>query len=782
MNGNLHNISKPTAPEKPFSPAKREVRNWCNTIASFIFLLASICLLLYSFTTILKDFFFFLFALVLSFIAFLTFIIASSKKLVPASKEDEREFEKAQEEYRASFKKYQKDAEDYIHSIRDYANAGIPITSDNSYEIIEDQQPPYPLYTIYRLGPEFLTYCYPVDTDPYKEIYKEDGLIGPDKYRSYPGALEALEENDNTWFIDDDKKEVLELLIHDLKILAEKHGMDGAYSLLASVSSYFTDRKKYLELGLAKGNVPCMVAYAITLYTQGRTSDGFSLLKKGADAGDKLACLLVAITYHYGTISPIDLNKAAEYYTKALGDEYEFYIYLNLGSMLVASGYYHTALRYFERMKEASEKDTKELQSYGYYEEYLSNINTCKELLEFPYAERVKRTVLQEHSRRLDSIFCENHKSLEPFVPEYISGSTEKWIPDPELIEVDPLDIEEQETMSQDLMIRQADKTEDFLFLSIPIKIEDPQIFGTQQELIFLEKECHAELNKYIQANLVSLRATFKSIGYLFVYLPSHLQDLIDQTDRIGSYHNDYGDSVWKNLINDFGKHKTTEYEYWRSMVPNRQLPEDCAGFLRYVPNLNNLEDHSNFEYILFPYRPGTDWSRAFREFVGLMRNKPIVPIRNKPEPKKFLPAGSILDITPEFDFFLKDNCDQILASIKMPTLSKVILLALLNHPEGIVIKCMIDYRDELWTYYQAIAGNKAKIENIETLCDPTNNSIYEKISRIKSAFTSALEEKYPEELTSFVPVGKRGEGYHISLDRGRIKDRSKTITSLIDK
>lgn len=82
----------------------------------------------------------------------------------------------------------------------------------------------------------------------------------------------------------------------------------------------------------------------------------------------------------------------------------------------------------------------------------------------------------------------------------------------------------------------------------------------------------------------------------------------------------------------------------------------------------------------------------------------------------------------------------------------------------------MVEYKEELWNYYKAIAGGKAKLENIETLCDPTNNSINEKLSRIRSAFTSAMKDKYAADLQDFVPSGKRGEALSISVDRNRVK------------
>lgn len=637
-------------------------------------------------------------------------------------------------------------------------------------EVISLPEPTSPFFTFYTVGPDMLTYQYPVDTKVYKEITEEGGLIGPAKYASYPGAIEAMRENDNEWFLDDGHEEAKTLLEKDLLTLAKKHGKVGAYSLLGSITLSHKDRCRYWEKGVTLGCPKCMVAYAVVLYTSGRTQDGFAMLKRSADAGEKLGCFLTAISYQYGTLSEMDINKACDYYFQALGGSNDFYIYLNLGALLVENGYYHTALQYFEKMTAASQKDTDDLREYGNFEECMSNYETCQRLLELPYAERAKRVKVQSHPRHLTSIFCKDQHAPDVLTPEHIPYSTTMFEPSPELFDIAPEDMEERKSATNLPAKRETDTTEDFLFLSIPIKIKNPNIHGTQREVLFLEKFCHAELNSYIHTNLIPLRATFKAMGFIFTYLPSHLNDLQDTTDRIGSYHNDYGKFMWDKGFAWKEADDIKAQEYWTSMVPSGELPNDCAGFLLYNPNLEDKDDHTNYEYILFPYRPGTDWARAFREFFTILRGRSIVPIHDTEVPIPLLPAGSSLHISADYKFTLQDNCNQVLTEIKMPTLSKVLYLVLLNHPEGITIKCLIDHKDELWKYYQTIASTKAQMENIEKLCNPTDNSANEKLSRIRSAFTTAMKEKYADDLPNFIPAGKRGELITVALERDRVK------------
>ena len=630
-------------------------------------------------------------------------------------------------------------------------------------QVVQDN--PSPFFSFYNVGPEMLTYFYPVDADVYKQITESSGLIGPEKYKPFAGAIDAMKENDNAWFCDDEHEEARRLLEKDLLQLAKRHGVVGAYSVLASISPFSKDMERYREKGIEMGCPKCMVGNAASLYTAGRTQDGFALLKRGADCGEKLGCFMVAVSYQYGTLCEMDINRACQYYFKALGAETDFFIYLNLGCILVESGYCHTAIRYFEKMQQAAIKAADDLKEYGSIDRMLQNLDTCRNLVKMNYAERTKRVMVQGHARRLDSIFCKDNKSPEPFVPEHIPYSVDGFVPSDQLFEIDEEDIKERGAEALPAK-RPVNKAEDFLFLTIPIKINNTKIQGTQREVLFLEKCCHAELNNYIAKNLVPLRCMFKSAGFIFTYLPSHLNTLEDVHDRIGSYYNDYGRLMANEGWNGNYLAEKRAQEYWEAMVPCEKMPDDCAGFLLYKPNLDDVEDHTNYEYILFPYRMGTDWPRAFREFFALLRGKSIVTVHEREKMVPQLPSGSYLYVSSNYELSLRDNCHSVLAEIKMPTLSRVLYLVLLNHPEGIVIKNMVDYKDELWKYYQAIAGSKAKMENIDMLCDPTNNSINEKLSRIRSAITTAMKSKYTDDMQRFMPTGKRGEAIVVSTDR----------------
>lgn len=633
-------------------------------------------------------------------------------------------------------------------------------------EIAEEVQPiKHPLHTLYRIGPDVLTYTYSVDSEPLKEIYTKDGIIGPGKYSEE--TLQHIEKWDNEWFLDHPSD--CELIEKDLLRLAKKYNKIGAYSLLGSIQINKMEQGKYWKYGAEMGNKEAMMAYACYLYTTGKLQEGFIWLKRSADMGETRAMFYTGISYNYGTLSEINLDKAAYYYIKAIKSEEHFFAYINLAVLLADSGYYHTALKYHEIAKQIVKKNDEEWREYGHLDEYLCNEKTLLELLELPYPQRAKRMVLQGHSRRLLHIFLLNNKPQPPVTSELSTENISKWIPKADDIELDIRDIAERNAVIPFESTKPVDVFEDFVFVSIPVDVTSPAIAGIQHEIIFLEKNCHLELNKFIQDHLVMLKAAFKSIGYSLTYLPSHVDDLEDQADLIGSYYQDYGrEGFHKSLkYND-----RTEADYWGAMIPSQKLPVDCAGFLRYVPLTEEPYNHHHFEYILFPLRPGTDWARAFGSFLDDLRRKPFVETSHAilQQKQNILPRGSLLVITPQGGINVVDNAGEILMSVQMPVLSKVMFLLLLNHPEGVAIKSLIDYKDELFGYYQKIAKEKANTKNIETLVDPTNNSANEKISRIKSAFRTAFNGKYEDDLNLFLPTGKRGEAYTIKFDRGRVR------------
>lgn len=630
-----------------------------------------------------------------------------------------------------------------------------------------------PLYTFYSIGPSYFTFNYPVDTNCIKkEILSENGLIGDSYYRQIPGAIENLRDYDNDWFLDEKNKEVREHLLSDLLSLAEEHHYVGAYTLIASLMSNLIERDKYMQKAAEGNSSAGMVAYGQFLCSSHHTSEGFQWIQKGAEAGHEMGMFMIGLSFHFGTFTSVDYTQAVEWYRLTIEKYNNYYAAINLGVLYADAGCFHSAKKYFLLADSVKNDIVEEIRNFG-LEDTLKNLCTCIQLLEFPYAERRRRTVIQSHSSELDFMFCNAPLTGNMVAPSSVFKKDFEETPAPWVTSYDDLvesDIQERKAnTSVDLFRNPTIKYpfDNFVFPHYEVEIRHPHIFGNQHELVFLEKYAHAELNQYIQKHLGQLRAIFKQYGYYLTYLPAHAYDLQDENDLFGTYVKDNNfsnpyDVIYQSLKNE----DRNESMYWNTLFTEEQLPNDCAGFLHFIPQPDNVTNRRCYNYILFPHRPGTDWQRAFADFVRYLSNQPFVEM---PSRKQKLESGFLLVIDKDYHIYITDSQGQQIVEIKMPSLPKVLYFALLKHPEGIAIKELSDFREELLEYYREVSYKTMKEQSIDDLVDSTKNSANEKISRIRNIFEKTLEG-YQCDVDMFVPIGKKGEKYRIPLDRSCIR------------
>ena len=121
------------------------------------------------------------------------------------------------------------------------------------------------------------------------------------------------------------------------------------------------------------------------------------------------------------------------------------------------------------------------------------------------------------------------------------------------------------------------------------------------------------------------------------------------------------------------------------------------------------------------------------------------------------------LIVTEDYKILLANGSEK---EVKMEPLVKAVYLLFLSHPEGIVLKCLSDYRKELTLLYLLLrpAGLTDRVlQSIEDVTNPTLNSINEKCARIKRAFSGLL----PKSVARYYSIsGKRGEAKKIDLVR----------------
>lgn len=126
-------------------------------------------------------------------------------------------------------------------------------------------------------------------------------------------------------------------------------------------------------------------------------------------------------------------------------------------------------------------------------------------------------------------------------------------------------------------------------------------------------------------------------------------------------------------------------------------------------------------------------------------------------------PKLSRLVVTKDMRIILPDYNNM---EIAMEPINKAVFLLFLKHPEGIVFKCLPDYRKELAEIYQKIKPfglNDRAIQSIEDVTNPCLNSINEKCARIRGAFISQFDEDLAKH---YYINGWRGEAKKIDLPR----------------
>ncbi|MBP5339836.1 MAG: hypothetical protein J6Z14_11160 [Prevotella sp.] len=124
------------------------------------------------------------------------------------------------------------------------------------------------------------------------------------------------------------------------------------------------------------------------------------------------------------------------------------------------------------------------------------------------------------------------------------------------------------------------------------------------------------------------------------------------------------------------------------------------------------------------------------------------------------------LVVTEDYKIVLADGAD---TKVKMEPLVKAVYLLFLSHPEGIVLKCLPDYRKELTQLYLLLRpyGMTDRVmQSIEDVTNPTLNSINEKCARIRRLFSEIL----PKSVARYYSIsGKRGEAKKIDLVRANV-------------
>jgi tetratricopeptide (TPR) repeat protein len=103
---------------------------------------------------------------------------------------------------------------------------------------------------------------------------------------------------------------------------------------------------------------------------------------------------------------------------------------------------------------------------------------------------------------------------------------------------------------------------------------------------------------------------------------------------------------------------------------------------------------------------------------------------------------------------------------IVMTPLPKALFILFLKHPEGILLKSISEYKQELLSIYEHISYRETRNEifkSINEVTNPSSNSINEKCSRIKEAFVKHFDESIA---CHYYVTGERGKEKRIIINR----------------
>ena len=106
-----------------------------------------------------------------------------------------------------------------------------------------------------------------------------------------------------------------------------------------------------------------------------------------------------------------------------------------------------------------------------------------------------------------------------------------------------------------------------------------------------------------------------------------------------------------------------------------------------------------------------------------------------------------------------------------MLPIDKVVYIFFLRHPEGVALKALSDHKEELLGLYARVLGKTELTDkqhaSIARLCDSLDNSINEKLSRIRKSFCAEVHQGVAD---NYIVQGERGGSRAITLDEELIE------------
>ena len=189
------------------------------------------------------------------------------------------------------------------------------------------------------------------------------------------------------------------------------------------------------------------------------------------------------------------------------------------------------------------------------------------------------------------------------------------------------------------------------------------------------------------------------------------------------------------------------------SEVPELDLLQECEGRELDVMERERKQSLERIKHEIVSYI--ARYHEDPKELIAqLLRGKVVVG-----QPGRLLVNGDMKIVLPEYDE----------TEIEMPALCRtlyILFMKLRRQGEGIVLKNIIDYRDEILGIYAMVkpGASQQRVKlSVDNLCDPLSDSLNQTISRINRCVKNVITDK--ELVKKYTVTGKKGEPYSIALE-----------------
>jgi hypothetical protein len=306
-----------------------------------------------------------------------------------------------------------------------------------------------------------------------------------------------------------------------------------------------------------------------------------------------------------------------------------------------------------------------------------------------------------------------------------------------------------------------------------------------KSQFIYVEDEYNETINTFLLQNyeniLLSIRTRCHNAE--FVFIPQLFKDITTSGDGFEKLLTHYFPSLISPARNSPQLDYFTTPFFTRLLFSNSDYNEEVTPGL--IRCLEKEESGYLFEYVQFDLSDSESFTKQIVDYIMTVPKESGIPketaTTNAIETAQqqvfrsegtgiyeyiFYKIGSLINDEPrKLSRLIIDSDYKITLpyydnlEIEMKPIPKSLYILFLRYPDGIILKDIADYEDELWKIYNHISNWEdfdRMRQNIHRICSLADNSINEKISLIRAAFTrqsgliNHLHQKYIEKNNSY--------------------------------